>query len=332
MPHILVAGQIHPAGLALLKSAPGVTFDYVEAVSEPSYAPLIGKADGLVIRTQPLSAATIARAERLKVVSRHGVGYDAVDLAALNPRGVALTIVGDVNSVSVAEHAMMMMLVAVKRALRADRAVREAGGWGWRNTLEATELADKRLLIIGFGRVGRRLARMAGAFGMEIRAYDPWLRDNGWPQGEIRPAKMLMEWLPWADAVSVSAPMSDRPIIGEAEIAAMKRGAVLVNTSRGGVVDEKALVAALESGQIGAAGLDVLEQEPPDPANPLFAFDQVILSPHNAGLTTEAAERMAVASVRNALDYLDGRVDPSLVVNRQAIGAGAGSSNAGEGQ
>src|ERR1700733_15366879 len=152
MPHLLVAGQLHPAGLVLLNSAPDVTFDYVEEVSEPSYAPLIGRADGLVIRTQPLSAATIAKASQLKVVSRHGVGYDAVNLAALNARGIALMIVGDTNSVSVAEHVMMMMLVGAKRALRADRAVREPGGWGWRNQLEATELAGKGLLLVGHGR------------------------------------------------------------------------------------------------------------------------------------------------------------------------------------
>lgn len=319
MPHILVAGKLHPAGLSLLKSAPGVTFDYVEEVTEPSYAPLIAKADGLVIRTQPLSASTIERAERLKVVSRHGVGYDAVDLAALTARGIALTIVGDTNSISVAEHAMMLLLACAKRTVRADRSVREAGGWGWRNKLEASELAGKRLLIVGYGRIGRHLGRMAAGFGMEIRAHDPWLNDKGWPDADIQPAEPLRKWLSWADAVSISAPKSDRPILGEAEIAAMKPGAILVNTSRGGVVDEKAMTAALETGHIGAAGLDVFEREPPDPDNPLFALDQVILSPHIAGLTAEAAERMAVASVRNAVDFFDGRVDPALVVNLQTF-------------
>ena len=321
MPHVLVAGQLHPTGLALLRSTPGVTFDYVEEISEPSYAPLIDRADGLVIRTQPLSAQTIERATRLKVVSRHGVGYDAVDVAALNARAIALTIVGDTNSVSAAEQAMMMLLACAKCALRADRAVRQEGGWGWRNELQATELAEKRLLIIGFGRIGRNLARMARGFGMEVRAYDPWLREHGWPTGEIESAEHLLEGVAWADAVSVNAPKSDRPIVGEDEIAAMKRGAILVNTSRGGVVDEKALTAALRSGQIRAAGLDVFEEEPPDPANPLLALDPVILSPHIAGLTAEASERMAVVSVRNALDFLDGRVDAALIVNGQALDA-----------
>jgi len=319
MPHILIAGQLHPSGLALLRSAEGVTFDYVEEVSEESYAQRIQSADGLVIRTQPLSAATIAKAQRLKIVSRHGVGYDSVDVAALNTRGIALMSVGDTNSASVAEHAMMMLLVGAKRALRADSAVREPGGWGWRNRLESTELQGKHLLVIGYGRIGQRLARIASAFGMEVRAHDPYLMGQGQPPHDMRPVAELAEGLAWADAVSVCAPKSDRPILGAAEFAAMKPGAIVVNTSRGGVVDEKALADALVSGRIGAAGLDVFEQEPPAKDNPLFAFDQLILSPHIAGLTAEAGERMAVASVHNALDFLAGRADPDLIVNRLAL-------------
>jgi D-isomer specific 2-hydroxyacid dehydrogenase, catalytic domain len=157
MPHLLIAGNLHPAGLALLEARDGFTFDYVEEVSEESYAPLIGGADALVIRTQPLSSATIAKASRLKIVSRHGVGYDSVDVAALNKRRIPLCIVGDVNSLSVAEHAMMLILACAKRAIRADRALR-GGTWGWRNRLEAAEISGKRLLIIGYGRSGRHLA------------------------------------------------------------------------------------------------------------------------------------------------------------------------------
>jgi D-3-phosphoglycerate dehydrogenase / 2-oxoglutarate reductase len=136
MPHVLIAGRLHPSGLALLNDTAGVTYDYVEDVAEQSYAPLIGKTDALVIRTQPLSAETVARAERLKIVSRHGVGYDAVDLNALNARRIPLCVVGDVNSASVAEHAMMLILACAKFLVRADRSMR-GGLWDWRNKLEA---------------------------------------------------------------------------------------------------------------------------------------------------------------------------------------------------
>jgi D-3-phosphoglycerate dehydrogenase len=318
MPHILVAGKLHPSGVALLKSAKGITFDYVEEVSEASYAPLIDKADGLVIRTQPLSAATVARAPKLKIVSRHGVGYDAVHLPSLNQRGIALAVVGDVNSISVAEHTMMLLLTTVKKALRADRSVR-AGDWGWRNLLEPQEVSGKCLLIIGYGRIGRNLARMASGFEMRIRAYDPFLQTQGWPTGSVEPVSGLLEGLAWADAVSVNVPKADRPLVGARELEAMKPSAVLINTARGGIVDELALEAALADGRIAGAGLDVFDSEPPQPGSPLLAMDNVVLTPHIAGLTAECAERMAMSSVQTVLDFFNGRIDPNLVVNRSQL-------------
>jgi D-3-phosphoglycerate dehydrogenase / 2-oxoglutarate reductase len=211
MPHVLVAGKLHPSGIELLRGHPDFTFDYVEEVSEPSYAPLIDAAEGLVIRTQPLSAETVKRAARLRIVSRHGVGYDSVDLPSLNERGIALAVVGDVNSVSVAEQAMMLLLAAAKRVIRSDGAVRN-GDWGWRNRLEPIELWRKRLLIVGFGRSGRHLARLAACFGTEIRAFDPFLASRGWPDEAVSSVADLSEGLAWADYVSVHAPKSDKPV------------------------------------------------------------------------------------------------------------------------
>lgn len=314
MPHILVAGKLHPSGVALLDSATGYTYDYVEEVSEPSYAPLIGHADALILRTQPLSAPTVADAGQLRIVSRHGVGYDAVHLPSLNERRIALTIVGDVNTVSVAEHVMMLLLAVAKRALVADRSVRD-GAWNWRNKLEAHELAGKRLLILGYGRIGRLLGRLAAAFDMEVRAYDPYLEHQGWPEGPVGYFSDLKQGLAWSDAVSVNVPKADKPILGAEELAAMRPGAILVNTARGGIVDETALADALESGHLGGAGLDVFDDEPPPKEHRLLALQQVILSPHIAGLTSECSERMAVSSVQNVLDFFAGRIDPTLVVN-----------------
>lgn len=314
MPHVLVAGKLHPRGIALLKARSDVTFDYVEEVSEASYVPLIGKADGLVIRTQRLTAATIAKAARLRVVSRHGVGHDAIDLAALNERGIALMVVGEVNSVSVGEHAMLLLLAAAKRAVRSDEAVRN-GDWGWRDRLEQTELSGKRLLIVGFGRSGRQLARMAAAFGMDISAYDPLLDGRGVPPGPVAHAVSLAEALAEADFVSVHAPRAGKPVIAAAELAMMKRSAILVNTARGGVVDEAALIASLKEGRLAAAGIDVFEQEPPSPDNPLLGMDQVVLSPHVAGMTAESAERMSVSSVQNILDFFAGTMNSAVIIN-----------------
>lgn len=320
MARLLVAGKMHPSGVALLKAyeSRGVIVDYVEEVSEASYAPLIAEADALVIRTQPLSAATIAEARKLKVVSRHGVGYDSVDLAALNARGIGLTVVGDVNSISVAEHAMTQLLACAKRALRADRAVREIGQWGWRNRLEPQEVFNRHLLIIGYGRIGRHLAKMAAGFNMQVRAYDPYLERTGWPEGSVRPVS-LEEGLAWADFISIHTPRGDRPTLGAEEFARMKPGVIIANTARGGVVCERALAEGLASGHVAGAGLDVFDEEPPTRINPLFTHDNAVLSPHIAGLTAECSERMALSSIENAMNFLEGTVDSSLVVNPEHL-------------
>lgn len=321
MPHVLVAGKIHPSGITLLREAKDVTFDLVEEVSEPSYAPLIARADALVLRTQPLGAATVAQAGQLRLVSRHGVGFDAVDVSALNARGIVLSVVGDVNTAAVAEHAMMMVLAATKRVLRADRAVRDPGQWGWRNRLEAGEVGGKTLLVLGYGRIGRHVAGLAAAFGMKVIAHDPWLEKYGWPDGPVHPVSDLGQALGMADVISIHIPKAERPALGAAELAQVKPGVVIVNTARGGIVDETALTDALRDGRVGAAGLDVFDDEPPAANNPLLAFDQVLLSPHIGGLTAEGAERLAVHSVQNVLDFFAGRLDPTLVVNTSAIGS-----------
>lgn len=318
MPQVLVAGELHPVGRAVLDGAPNMSVRYIDEISEESYAPFIAEADALLIRTQPLSAETVAKADRLRIVSRHGVGYDAVDVAALTARGIPLAVCGDVNSYSVAEHACMMILACAKRAVRADASVRQ-GPWGWRNTLESQDLRGRCLLIAGFGRIGRHVAQMMAGFGMDIRAYDPWLSRHGWPDGPVAAMDDLAEALAWADVVSISAPKGERPLIGAPELAMMKPGAILVNTARGGIVDETALADALRSGHLGAAGLDVFEQEPPAPDHPLLQFDQLILSPHIAGVTEGAAERMAIGSAQNILDFLSGTLDPDLIVNRTQI-------------
>ncbi|MBN8631978.1 MAG: hydroxyacid dehydrogenase [Rhodobacterales bacterium] len=318
MPHLLIAGKLHPSGLDLLQSAKGVTFDYVEEISEPSYQAFLPKADALVIRTQPLSAASIARAPGLRIVSRHGVGYDAVDVPTLNALGIPLCIVGDVNSSGVAEHAMMLILAATHRLIAADRATR-GGNWGWRNGLQTHEVAGKRLLIVGFGRIGQKLAQLARAFSMEVHAHDPYIPEDHWPDLAIC-APELCAALAEADAVSLHLPRADRAVIGAAELAVMKPTAVVVNTARGGLVDEVALADALRAGRLGGAGIEVFAAEPPGPDHPLFGLDRAVLTPHNAALTVECAERMALASVQNVLDFFAGKLDPALVVNRAAIG------------
>ena len=315
MPHLLIAGKIHEDGIALIRAAKGFTFDYTPEFTHEAYAPLIAKADGLIIRTQPVPAETIAQGTRLKIVSRHGVGYDAVDVPALNARGIPLTIIGDVNSRPVAEHAMMLMLALAKKVRDYDRATRQ-GPWSYRNSFEAIELHEKHLLIIGFGRIGRHVAKMAAGFGMVVYAYDPFQSADAIREGGAEPVTALKEGLAHADFVTVHMPMSGgKAVIGHDELAIMKSTATIVNTARGGLIDEDALHLALHNGAIAGAGLDVFLDEPPHKDHPLFASDKLIVTPHSASLSAESAVRMAVMSVQNALDYFEAKLDPSMVVN-----------------
>jgi D-3-phosphoglycerate dehydrogenase / 2-oxoglutarate reductase len=326
MPRILVAGKIHADGLAVLHAEPGVTVDYVEAVSAASYEPFLATADALLIRTQPLPANFVALAPQLKIVSRHGVGYDSVDVEALNGRGIPLAIIGDVNSRAVAEHATMLMLSAARRAVLFDRKMRE-GDWNYRNSLDADELDGRTLLVVGFGRIGRRLAQIATALGMAVLAYDKFQDAAEIAATGVTPVDDLLDGLRRADVVSLHVPKSgSEPLIGAAELAVMKPSAILINTARGGLIDETALLAALEEGRLSAAGLDVLDSEPPENDDPMLTCERVVLSPHNAGLTEACGRRMAIAAATNILDFFKGTLDPALVVNRAEIAAYRGST------
>ena len=319
MPHVLVAGKIHESGLAVLKAAPGFSCDVVDEVSAASYLPLLPKADAVLIRTQPMPASAIASAPNLRIVSRHGVGYDAVDVAALNARKIPLCIVGDVNSRAVAEHTLMLMLAAARRVVAHDQAVR-ANNWNLRNAFDAIELDGKRLLVLGFGRIGRRVAELARAFGMEVAAIDPNVAANDFAAAHVEAAGTLHEALRVADYVSLHVPMiAGKALLGSPELALLKPSAIVINAARGGLIDEAALDAALRSRKLRAAGLDVLAEEPPAPDHPLLSNPFVTISPHNAGLTSECAARMAVAAANNILDFFAGRLDQRLVVNAAAI-------------
>ena len=315
MPHVLVAGRIHQAGIDVLRAAPGITYDLVDEVSTDSYAPKMPEADALLIRTQPLPASVIATAPRLRVVSRHGIGYDSVDAAALTARGIPLAVVGDVNSRAVAEHTLALMLALAKRVTAHDKATRE-GNWSLRNTFSARELGDRRLLLIGYGRIGRLVGDMARAFGMHVTVHDPFQAADAVRATGAEPVATLADGLAAADVVSLHLPKSGtKALIGAEELALMRSDAFLVNTGRGGLVDEDALADALDAGRLGGAGIDVFVAEPPAGHERLLRSDRAILSPHIAGLTEECTIRMGQVAARNIVDFFDGRLDPNLVVN-----------------
>jgi len=322
MPHVVVAGQIHPCGLAVLAEADGVTFESVTDPDPAAYLAHLPEADGVLLRTQPLKAEHLDAAPRLSIVSRHGVGYDAVDVAALTAAGIPLAVVGDVNSRTVAEHAMMLILAASRRLVWSDTLLR-SGDWAHRNDFASREVDGKTLLIVGFGRIGRHLAARAAPFGLRITVHDPFVDPAS--LGEHAAAPDLRAALAEADIVSLHVPKTGGgALIGRDEIAVMKPDAIIVNTARGGLVDEAALLEALNADRLGAAGLDVFEEEPPAADHPLVGHPRVVATPHTAGLTAECAERMAVVSARNIVDRFAGRLDPALVVNPEVLDNSSG--------
>jgi D-3-phosphoglycerate dehydrogenase / 2-oxoglutarate reductase len=317
MKRVLVAGKIHAAGVELLRQRSDIAVDVVEAVTTDAYRPHLGEADAILIRTQPMTAAEIALAPKLQIVSRHGVGFDAVDVQALNARKIPLAIVGDVNSRAVAEHTLMLMLSAARRTV-AHHVASTTGHWNERNRFDSTELDGKMLLVIGFGRIGRRVAELAKAFGMNILAFDPYMTPEQMAALGVFYVPSMNAALATADYVTVHMPGGHGPMIGAAEMASMKPSAIIVNSARGGIVDETALDAALRARKLRAAALDVLLQEPPAPDHPLLSNPYITISPHNAGLTEECAMRMGIAAAQNILDCFDGKLDRKLVVNAEA--------------
>ena len=191
-----------------------------------------------------------------------------------------------------------------------------------RNSLGPVDLLGRRVLVMGFGRIGREVAKRCAAFGMPVMVHDPYVQANVIEAaGDYRSVPDFEAALPETDVLTVHMPLGaeSRSLIGAAELAALPAHAFVINAARGGIIDETALHDALTCGKIAGAGLDVFDQEPPPDDHPLFTLPNVILSPHNAGLSKEAAIRMAISTARNALAGLDGKLDPSMVVNREVL-------------
>lgn len=320
MPKVLIIQPFHEDGMALLEARPDITFEIIDGSSTEELQAKIVDVDGVTIRTALLPAEVLERGERLKVVSRHGVGFDNVDLDTLTRRGIPMALTADANATSVAEHVLFMMLHLAKQGVRYDRATR-TGEWAVRNSLGTFDIGGRHILIVGFGRIGREVAELCKAFRMTISVFDPYVPADVIQAAGCQPVGDLQSVLGEIDVVTLHMPLTghSRHMIGKSELSALPAHAYVINCARGGIVDEEALHEALTTGGIAGAGLDVYEQEPPPHGHPLFALDNVILSPHNAGLTLECAKRMAVSTARNVLAGIDGDLDPGMVVNKEVL-------------
>jgi len=326
---VLVIERFDPAGMEVLSACPDVTVDVVGSTAEPGFESLLRAAHGVTLRMTPFRAELIAAAKSLRVVSRHGVGYDTVDVEALTRRRIPLAVVNESNPATVAEHTLAMMLALARRLAEYDAALR-AGDFSWRLRTESIELYGKTVLLVGFGRIGREVARRCAAFDMKVLVCDPHVPADEIARGGYSAAGDLRAGLGAADFASLHAPLGPgtRRLIDAEALACIKPGAILINTARGGLVDEPALVTALTEGRLGGAGLDVFDPQPPLPGNPLLAMRNVILTPHSAGMTREGAARIAKACAQNVLDGLHGRLDPGNVVNPETLESAASAVGA----
>jgi len=290
-------------------------------VPNPEFRRLLGDAEGVALTSTPLRAGDIEAAPRLRAVGRIGVGYDAVDVEALTGRGILLMICGTDNSPTVSEYALFMMLSLCKGAVM--DALPRQGRWSERYNFLPTELLGKQLLIVGFGRIGTRVAKRCLAMEMAVEVYDPYVPAEAIRAAGCKPVADLDAALPRADFVTLHCPRTPETthMFNAARLARMKPSARLINTARGGIVDEAALHAALASGKLAGAGIDVFSPEPPLTDNPLFTLKNVIVAPHMAGNSRESLDRKAVTVVRNLLSVLDGAPRTEYVVNPDALRA-----------
>jgi D-3-phosphoglycerate dehydrogenase len=319
MKKVLVLGKIHDAGLQILRDAADVDFTEL-AEHVPEIFDHLPDTDAIIVRMTKIDRKVIDAAPKLQLVARHGVGYEAVDVAALTARKIPLALVGNVNATAVAEHTLAMMLAMAKKLVPYDRATRN-GNFKIRDSFSQTELLKKTVLVAGFGRIGREVAQRCAAFGMTVVIADPFVPAEEIEKAGYRPAENFRAALPRADYVSIHVPKTPETenLITAKEIATMKDGAFIVNVSRGGMVNEHDLCRALSSGKLAAAALDVFEPEPPKPDNPLFKLDNLVVSPHCGAFTVECGQRMAEVCARNVLAVFGGTLDPALVVNKEVL-------------
>ncbi|MEM7078617.1 MAG: hydroxyacid dehydrogenase [Pseudomonadota bacterium] len=307
---------LQPAGQALFHDHPDIELVTPEALTEEALIEAVRDVQGIAARSAKITPNVIAAAPDLRAVSRHGVGYDNIAVDALSHRKIPLLLAIHANAVSVAEHTMYFLLSLAKRGRLYDKAARESN-FAFRNAPVAIDIAEKTLTIIGFGRIGTRLAPRALAFDMRVNVYDPYVDDAVISAAGATPVSDFRTVLGETDFLTVHCPLNaeTRGIVGAAELAQMRANSFVINCARGGIVDETALIEALDQRQIAGAGVDVYNVEPPPLDHPLLQLENVFLSPHSAGVSVEAAQRMSRETADNLIAALEGDVRVAALAN-----------------
>jgi D-3-phosphoglycerate dehydrogenase len=311
---VLLVEEIDEAGMNILRKVADLKI--ASAVSEDILAREIRDMNAVIIRVLgKVSAKVIESANKLKVIGRHGAGYDNVDVETATKYKIPVVYTPQANTESVADHTIGLMIAVAKKIPQAHHALTKNGDWSVRYTYIGTEIYGKTLGLIGLGRIGRAVAKRAKGFRMKILAYDPFISEDVAKKLGVGLVD-LETLLKSSDFVSLHVPLTKETygLIGKAEIKIMKNGAYLINTSRGELVDENAVCEALVSGKLAGAAFDVYTKEPPDPRNPLFKQENVVATPHMAAHTKEALRRMATDVASDVVRVLKGQ-KPRCVVN-----------------
>ena len=322
MMKIAVLGEIHQDGWKVFENNKLESFELIN-FEESNLKSELREVDAILLRTAKLSNDVISYCKKLKIVSRHGVGYDNVNIDYLSDNNIALGITSTSNAVSVAEHVLTSFLFLSKNIHLSDKLTRE-GRFNDKSSLpNFFELYQKNIVIFGFGRIGRAVAKRCLGFEANVYVYDPFVSKNVVEENSCKVIDKT-SGLKIADYISIHLPLNNntKNFINEQELSIMKETAIVVNTARGGIINETSLVNALQNKIILGAGLDVFEKEPPDENHPLFNLDNVILSPHNAALTIECRKRMAIESAENIAFFLlnNKKLNLNNIVNREKLG------------
>ena len=274
------------------------------------------KFDGLTLRVAKLDSEILKNCKNLKVISRHGVGYDNVDLNFLKQNNINLLITATANAVAVAEHAMFMILSLSKGVNSYDKAVRSGDFKKNVSNIETYELFKKEILIAGFGRIGKNLIKRCHGFEMKVNVYDPFVNKEIIESFGGKKVEDLNKAVQTLDFLSIHMPLNKetKNLIDINILKKMKKNAIIVNTARGGVINEIDLDKALKDKIIFGAGLDVFEKEPPDQNNPLLSNDRVLLSPHSSSFTNECKIRMGIETVQNIINFFENKIEKSMIV------------------
>ena len=314
-------GLIHEVGWKNLKQQ-NINVINIENFSKENLIEELKDVDAVALRTATLSEDVLQHCPKIKIISRHGVGYNNVDLNYLNEHNQALAVTGTSNAVSVAEHVMTMFLYLAKKINQSDKLVRHNEFMNKSSMGNFFELYQKNILILGFGRIGQAVAKRCKGFEANILVYDPFV-DKEFIQKNDYSKVELDEGIKKADLITIHIPLSDKTknLIGKKEFEVMKDNLIIVNTARGGIINEKDLYWALINKKIFGAGIDVFEIEPPKNDNPLFNLDNIVLSPHNAALTLESRKRMAVETFENIVFYLEdhSKLNKQNIINRKIL-------------